>query len=293
MYKSVVKTILIAFLIVAMTANLTFSGLNLVFNQTVLNISFYEEIFLEQHFYKQLRQWVLLRISTELPHGREGLAYFEKGLTDNWIRQELLLIMNYLSMFLDGESDELPELRIYKFKEAVMENMLDYNSFQKKEEVLDFWLGPLPHIVRLQDITSPKFLWDIRAFVDLLKNAVYFSLAFIFAFFGLIFILTKRIRETALWFSVSLFASGLLSLIISMIITGLIRSSDTIQVTQLSMIAQGFHQDSIKALSDSFTNTIGSYLNIVSLLSALIGFLLICFIPLETEEITAITIKHV
>jgi len=271
-----------------MTANLTLSNLNLVFNQTALNISFYDEIFLEQHFYNQLRQWMLFRISTELPHGREGLPYFEKGLTDNWLRQEFLLIMNQLFLFLDGESDELPVFRIYKFKEAVMENMLDYNSFQQKEEVLDFWLGPLPHTVRLQDVTSPIFLWSIRALLDLLKNAMYFSLAFIFAFFGLIFILTKRIRETSLWFSASLFASGLLSFGISLIMIELIRFSDTIHSTQLSMIAQGFHQDSVSILIDSFANTIGSYLNIVSLLSALIGFLLICFIPIEVEEITAV-----
>jgi len=285
MDKYTIKIILTALLLVAITVNLTALQFNLMLNNTIFNPSFYDEIFMDMRFYEQLRQWILLRLSTELPHGLEGLAYFEKGLTDVWLRQEFILIMDQLSAFLNDNTEELPTLRIYKFKEAVMDYMYGYGDNQSKEEILDFWLGPLPHVVRFQDITSIAFLHNFRYVMALLTNAMNISLILVFAFLVLLFAVTKRFRETLLWFGASLFASGLLSMGITFLIGWLVNYAISVQVMQTSMIAQGFYQDNVKALFDSFFYAIVSRDNIVSLLKASIGFLLICFVPFETENI--------
>lgn len=285
MHKSTFKTILIALLLVVMTANLTVMQFNLAMNNTIFNPSFYDEIFLDLRFYEQLRQWMLLRLTTELPHGREGLAYFQKGLTDVWLRQELILIMERLSVFLNDKTEELPTLRIYKFKEAVMEHMYEYGNNQNKEEILDFWLGPLPHVVRIQDVTSIGFLHNVKYIMALLTNAMNISLILVFAFFVLLYAVTGRIRDTLLCFSASLFASGLLSLGIAFLMGWLINYETSLQFIQTSMIAQGFHRDNVNALFDSIIYTIISRINMVSLLKTLIGFLSICIIPLDMENI--------
>lgn len=285
MDKSLIKTIITALLLVVMTVNLTALQFNLAINNTIFNPSFYDETFLELRFYEQLRQWILFRLSTELPHGREGLAYFEKGLTDVWLRQEFILIMDQLSAFLNDETEELPTLRIYKFKEEVMDHMYEFGDNQNKEEILDFWLGPLPYVVRLQDITSIAFLHNLRYVRALLTNAMNISLILVFAFLLLLFAVTIRFRETLLWFGASLFASGLMSLGITLLVGWLINYAISMQLIQTSMIAHGFYQDNVKALFDSFFYAIVSRANIVSLLKASIGFLLVCFIPLETENI--------
>jgi len=285
MDKSLIKTIITALLLVVMTVNLTALQFNLAINNTIFNPSFYDETFLELRFYEQLRQWILFRLSTELPHGREGLAYFEKGLTDVWLRQEFILIMDQLSAFLNDETEELPTLRIYKFKEEVMDHMYEFGDNQNKEEILDFWLGPLPYVVRLQDITSIAFLLNLRYVRALLTNAMNISLILVFAFLLLLFAVTIRFRETLLWFGASLFASGLMSLGITLLVGWLINYAISMQLIQTSMIAHGFYQDNVKALFDSFFYAIVSRANIVSLLKASIGFLLVCFIPLETENI--------
>lgn len=285
MDKSLIKTIITALLLVVMTVNLTALQFNLAINNTIFNPSFYDETFLELRFYEQLRQWILFRLSTELPHGREGLAYFEKGLTDVWLRQEFILIMDQLSAFLNDETEELPTLRIYKFKEEVMDHMYEFGDNQNKEEILDFWLGPLPYVVRLQDITSIAFLHNLRYVRALLTNAMNISLILVFAFLLLLFAVTIRFRETLLWFGASLFASGLMSLGITLLVGWLINYAISMQLIQTSMIAHGFYQDNVKALFDSFFYAIVSRANIVSLLKASIGFLLVCFIPLKTENI--------
>lgn len=285
MYKSVITTILTALLLVVMTVNLTALQFNVAINNTIFNPSFYDEIFLDLRFYEQLRQWILLRLSTELPHGREGLTYFEKGLTDVWLRHEFKLILEQLSAFLYNRTEELPTLRIYKFKEAVMEHLNEYGDNQNKEEILDFWLGPLPNVVRLKDITSIAFLYDTRYIMTLLTYAMNISLTLVFAFFVLLFAIIRRFRETLLWFGASLFSSGLLSLGIIFLMGWLITYTTSMQALQTTMIAQGFHQNNVDILFDSFIYTIVSRANIVALLSALIGFLLVCFIPFETENI--------
>ncbi len=282
--KSFVKVILTALLLVVMTANLTVLQFNLVLNKTLLNPSFYDEVFSERHFYDQLRQWMLLRLSTELPHGREGLAYFEKALTDDWLRQEFILIMDQLAEFLNDRTEELPTLRIYMFKEAVMDHMYEFGDDQNKEKILDFWLGPIPHVVRLQDITSIAFLHNIRNAIALFKSTMYISAMLVIAFFILLLVITRRLRETLLWFGASLFASGLISLGFAIFIGWFINSAASMQAIQTSMIASGFHLDNVKALFDSFTYTIVFRLKTMSLLSASIGFLSVCFIPIETEN---------
>jgi len=285
MDKYIIKVILTALLLVFMTVNLTALQFNLLLNNTLFNPSFYDEIFMDQRFYGQLRQWVLLRLSTELPHGLEGLPYFKKGLTDVWLRQEIILIIDQLSAFLNDKTEELPTLRIYKFKEAVMNYMYEYGNNQSKEDTLDFWLGPLPHVVRLQDITSIAFLHNVRYVMALLTNAMNISYILIFAFLILMFAVTISFRETLLWFAASLFASGLMSLGIIFLVGWIVNYDISMQVMQTSMIAQGFYQDNVKALFDSFFNAIFSRANIVSLLTASIGFLLVCFIPFEKEII--------
>lgn len=284
MDKTLVKTILIALILVVMTVNLSALQFCLILNKTLFSPSFYDDVFLELRFYEQLRQWMLLRLSTELPHGREGLSYFEKGLTAVWLRQEFIHFMDQLSDFLNGKTEELPALRIYKFKEAVMEHMDEFEDNQNKEKILDFWLGPLPHIVRLQDITSIAFLHDVRHVVSLFRSTVNIVLILVFAFFVSLFIITKRLRDTLLWFSASLFASGLLSLGIAFLLGWFINSATWMQNLQTSIISHGFLQDNVRTLFDSFTNTIVSQLNTVSFLSVALGFLTLCFIPLETEN---------
>jgi hypothetical protein len=283
MDKSLIKTIFTALLLVVITVNLTALQFSLVLDKTLFNPAFYDEIFLELHFYDQLRQWMLQRLSTELPHGREGLVYFQKALTDGWLRQEFILIMDQSSDFLEGKTDELPTLRIYKFKEAVMDHMYEYGDDQNKEKILDFWLGPLPHVVRLQDVTSIALLFNVRYAITLFNSVINISLMLVFVFFMLLFTATRHLRESLLWFGASLFASGLLSLAIAFFMGWFINSATAMQSIQTSMIAQGFHQDNVRALINFFAYIIVSRFNVVSFLSASIGFLLVCFVPLETE----------
>lgn len=284
MDKTLVKTILIALILVVMTVNMAALQFSFILNNTLLSPSFYDEIFLELRFYDQLRQWMLLRLITELPHGREGLAYFERGLTDIWLRQEIIFFMDQLFDFLNAKTEEHPTLRIYMFKEAVMEHMGEFGDDQNIEKILDFWLGPLPHVVRLQDVTSIAFLHDVRHIISLLRNAINIFLILVFTFFILLFIITKRLKETLLWFGASLFASGLLSLGITFFMGWFINSATSMQAIQTSIITQGFHQDNVRALFDSFTYTIISQLNTVSFLSTSIGFLTVCFLPFDSES---------
>jgi hypothetical protein len=284
MDKSIIKAIITALLLFFITVNLTVLQFNLVINKTLFNPSFYDEIFSELHFYGQLRQWMLLRLSTELPHGRDGLSYFEKGLSDVWLRQEFMLVMEQLSAFLNGETEELPTLKIYRFKEAVMDQMYEYGNDQNKEKILDFWLGPLPHVVRLQDVTSITFLYNVRHVITLLKSVTNISIILVFTFVILLFLITRRLKEALLWFGASLFASGLLSFGITFFMGWFISTAALMQSIQTSMIAQGFYPDNVRALFNSFINTIVSHLNTLSFLSASAGFLSVCFVPLDIEN---------
>jgi len=278
-----IRTLIISVIIVVLAINAFFGLLGAILSITMLNPSFYDRFFERHHFYDILRQWILHRIGSELPHGREGLPHIEKGLTADWIRQEFIRISEQFFDFIYDRTDELPVLRIYRFKDAVMEHMGEFGEIDKREEILDYWLGPLPLNVRLQDVTSVDFLWTIRRVTVYIRWIIYGASINVFFLVILLLAITKSFWEAILWFASAITAAAALIIGITSQALWLIKTVDILDIWRVEVMTYGFQPDSVRALFESFSAAIAYQFITVSLFIAVISFLTICFVPVKTD----------
>jgi len=281
--KFSIRALIISLIIAVLAINAFSCLLGVVLNNTLLNSSFYDRFFARHHFYDILRLWILRRIGTELPYGREGLPYIEKGLTANWIRQEFIRISEQLFEFINNRTDELPELKIYRFKEAVMEHMVKFGESDKREEMLDYWLGPLPLNVRLQDITSVDFLWTIRRVTIYIRWIMYGTSIKIFFLIMLLLVITRSLWEAILWMSSALTAAATLIIAVTTQLLWLFKAIDYQEIWSIEVLTYGFQPDNVRTLFESFITAIADQFITISLFIAVISFLTICFVPIKTK----------
>jgi len=281
--KLSIRILIISVIIAVLTINVFFGLLGAILNLSLFNPSFYDRFFERHHFYDILRQWILHRIGSELPHGREGLPYIEKGLTATWIRQEFIRISKQFFDFVNNRTDELPVLRMYRFKDAVMEHMGVFGEFDKREEILDYWLGPLPLNVRLQDVTSVDFLWSIRRVAMYIRWIMYGASIIVFILIILLLIITKSQWEAILWFASAITAAAALILGITTQALWFINRVDILDRWRVETVSYGFQPNSVHALFESFSNAIAYQFVIVSIIIAAVSFLVICYVPVKTE----------
>ncbi|MBM7581623.1 hypothetical protein JOD02_000446 [Caldicoprobacter guelmensis] len=271
-----VQVVLIAALIGILALNLVVIGLVVGFDMTFLCLEFYDEVFQKTQFYGQVRQWIFNRVNAELPNGHEALPHLEKAMTEDWLRDEVLVLGGHLFKFLKGQSDQLPVIPIYKLFDRLSDYMNEVQR-QNKDKIISYWFGPIPERVRFQDILSVEFFWVVRQIIRAFKWLSWGAIAVFFALAGILVMIAKGIKQSLIWIGTSMAAAGGVMLELSLGVQWILLTNDTMLQWASSFASLKFPVHAIESVMRAFVEHFLFRFNIIAGLVLVVGVTLIAF----------------
>ncbi len=204
-YARVLLTVL---LILLLTVNLLVFQWLIQMQTSILNPSFYDDVFKRQQFYGQLRQFVLKTSKENLRFGNHGISYLEEALTEEFLREELLRLASQLQHFFYDQSSELPIIQIVHIKERVADLLTSVSSDAERDRLVQYWFDPLVDEVRFSYFTTIEPFYRVQtfmAYVDRYRGFIFLPILLIL---GLFMLISWSVYQGFLWSGVSFMASG-------------------------------------------------------------------------------------
>lgn len=288
MDMNLVKTLLVSILIVLIFVSIISFQLILSFAQTFLEPSFYEKIGDEQEFYAQIRQLIFRLVNRSLPHGREGMPYIEKALTENWLEEELNQFIGEFFGFAKGYRDEPPIIPIHKLKEKVAQSIEDDRTLDEKQKLAYFWFEPLPDKVRLQDFISAQLISGVRENVIAIKQLFWILLGLVLILSGLVFAVVRDWKTAILCIATASMASGIQSIFLALKVEWLFKHSSYIIELYKSIAAFEIPEESVWGLLYAFKNGFTEHFILTGSIIAIISGIVIYFIPIKERSLTLV-----
>lgn len=282
------KTVIISLLLIILIWSLLAFQIGIAINMTLLNPDFYDDVLQGQDFYIQLRQFILRTISRNLPNSHNGLPYLRDAISEEWLREEITLLINDAFDFFKGDKDLLPVIPFFKMKDRVAGFIVGEFLQAEKESMTWFWFEPLPDIVRLQDFMGVDLLWQLRSLISVISRipllaAILFciSAAFIFA-------ITVDWREMLVCAGSAGIASGILVVGFAFALRWIMVNSSIVAEFIDTMVYFEFPRGSVEELLRSFIKDITIPMNISGVITALAGLIILYFTPLKDKKLTLI-----
>ncbi len=270
------QAVFAAMLVVILAINLVAIGFSIAFSITFLRLKFYDEIFQKTQFYGQIRQWLFNRVNTELPNGQEAIPYLEKAVTEDWLREEALLLSGNLFKFLKGQSDQLPVIPMYKLFDRLGDYMTPA-QLENRDKIINYWFGPIPERVRFQDILSVEFFWVARRFVTVFKWLSWGTVGIFLALAGILVAVVKGIKQSLIWVGTSMASAGGVMLELSLAAKWIMLGNGMISHLASSVSLLKFPSHAIELLMGMCVQHFLLRIDLVALSLLLVGAALITF----------------
>lgn|GEM_PF-745566 len=270
------QAVFAAILVVILAINIVAIGLSMAFSITFLRLEFYDGVFQKAQFYDQIRQWLFNRVSTELPNGQEALPYLEKAMTEDWLREEALLLGGHLFNFLKGQSDQLPIIPLYK----LFDRLTDYMTpaqLENRDKIINYWFGPVPERVRFQDILSVDFFWAVRQFVMFFKWLPWWAAGIFLILAGILVAVLRGVKQSLIWIGVSTASAGGVMLELSLTARWMLFGNGVISRLASSLVLLRFPSQAIELLMRTCVQHFLLRMDLMALSLFLIGAALITF----------------
>lgn len=272
--------VLAAVLVVILAINLVTIGISIAFNITFLHLEFYDEVFQDTQFYGQIRQWLFNRVNTELPNGQEAISYLEKALTEDWLREEVLLLSRDLFKFLKAQSDQLPVIPLYKLFDRLSDYMTPA-QLENRDKIINYWFGPVPERVRFQDILSVEFFWVARRLVTVFKWLSWGTVGIFLAFVGILVSVVRGIKRSLIWTGASMASAGGLMLELSLAAKWIMLGNGMISQWASGLAVLKFPTHAIELLLEMCVQRFLLRIDLIALFLLLAGAALITFCNFE------------
>lgn len=276
MGMKILQSVIAAMLITVLTINVIAMGFNLALSITILRPKFYDRVFQQAQFYGQVRQWLFSRVNAELPNGHEALPYLEKAMTEDWLRDEVLALGQSLLMFLNGKTDQLPVIPVYKLFDR-LDDYMTPAQLENRDKVINYWFGPIPERVRFQDILSVELFWVLRQLVMYYKYISWGMAGVFLILAGLLAAVVRGLKRSLVWMGASTAAAGGLMLELSLAIRWILSGNDMISRLSSEIAFLNFPSHAIELLIMSCAEHFLAKIDMIAFLLLLTGACLITF----------------
>lgn len=279
------KPVVLSVLLCALTLCFALIMISAAVNTTVLNPDFLINLLEETNFYNILIDTLLSRIFTELPFAQLGETYIRKALTTELIVNEANPFLNAIFAFFHAETDNLPVISLYYFKDSILSEINIPNEALKMEMV-EYWLGPLPDTIRLEYLTSLDIFFEVRNIFTIIKLYTFYVISFLIALGVILALLLKNIRDFILFLSSSAIASSLLILLSSIYAFRAIFYSGFGNFLNLNLIFLGFNFSILNDLLAYGTSEFIEKLAVISLSTLIVSAIVLYITPSSSTKIS-------
>lgn len=276
MRMRILQSVFVALLIAILAINLVAMGFSFSMRLTFLRLKFYDDVFQKAQFYGQIRQWLFSRMNAELPNGHEALPYLEKAMTEDWLREEVLLLGGSLFNFLKGQTDQLPVIPLYKLFDR-LDDYMTPAQFENRDKVINYWFGPIPERVRFQDILSVEFFWVVRQSVIFFKWLPWGTVGIFLILTGILIAVVRGVKQSLIWVGASMASAGGVMLELSLAGRWILLGNGIISQLASSVVFLNFPSHAIELLVKTCLEHFLWRIDLIALLLLLIGAGLITF----------------
>lgn len=279
--KKSLRIIAVAILIALLTMALAATSLSFILRDTIINPRFLNGTLREQEAFGQIRQLMFRMVNSSLPNGGDSIPYLEGVLSEDWLEKEINTLLRDFFAFARGERGDTPIITFHGLKKQVADSLDNNRSYQDRTKLVQYWFDPLPDEVRLEDFMSIDFLWTTRRIISLMVRFPWIMFGTTLVIISLIYLTLLDWKQLALWASAGLIASGGILIILGTMLGWLTGRMSIIMNLMDTVLYYGVPEISAENFLMALVGGITGPMNIIGILSILLGGAIIFFVPME------------
>lgn len=279
------RTVILAILVVILTINLAVIYLGFILNKTILEPSFLIKIMRELEAYGQVRQLMFRMVNRSLPNGQDSLPYLEKAISEDWLEEEINLLLEDFYSFAKGKRNDTPTISLQKLKKEVVNTLEGNRSYQERTRLVQFWFDPLPDEINMEDFMSVDFLWGIRNVAVIITWLPW--LIFVINLFILLsmYLAVLDWKQLVLWISVGLITAGALLILLGITIEWVSGKMSIVMNTIDRFASYEIPVSTMNNFVASLIDGVVKSINIIGIISIIVGGIALYMVPIKERNL--------
>lgn len=287
MMKSL-RTIILAILLVLFVINLIGIYVGFIINGTILQPTFLIKTLKGQEAYAQIRQLMFRLVNRSLPNGQDSIPYLKESISEGWLEQEINFLLKDFYAFVKGKRSNTPTISFSNLKGQVVDALDDNRSYQDKKKLVQFWFDPLPDEVHLEDFMSMDFLWSSRKIASIMVCIPWVMCGSALFIIFLMYLTVLDWKQLMLWMGSGGITAGALLVLLSLMMGwATSHMSDVMNIVD-RLISYEIPETSVNVFLTTLIKGITNPMDILGVISILIGGVIVYFIPIDERVLTLI-----